>query len=95
MLAAPGGTVIVGGYRQKTNFIDSPSDFFLARFDRKGELDEEFGDGGTVTSDFESDIEFGFGVGLTSTGEIVLAGQSSTTAGGSFTSSVLIARYQN
>ena len=95
VLAAAGGKVVVGGYRQKTNLADSPSDFFLARFDRKGELDQSFGDNGTVTSDFGSDSEYAPALAQTSTGEIVLAGSTSSRPGGTFISSVLIARYQD
>ena len=49
------------------------NDFALARYSRDGQLDQAFGVGGKVVSDFSS-IDQAYGVALDSNGKIVLAG---------------------
>src|SRR4030095_7697746 len=49
------------------------NDFALARYSSDGQLDQTFGVGGKVVSDFSS-IDQAYGVALDSNGRIVLAG---------------------
>ncbi|MBI4660184.1 MAG: hypothetical protein HY735_15195 [Verrucomicrobia bacterium] len=63
------------------------SDFALARYNSDGSLDESFGAGGKVTTDFNAGEDFGRSVAIQSDGKIVVAG----VAGGSFA----LARYRS
>lgn len=63
------GKLVVGG---RTGEYPE-NDFALARYSSDGQLDQSFGVGGKVVSDFSS-IDQAYGVALDSNGKIVVAG---------------------
>ena len=66
-----GGKIVVAGV---TNSGGPDTDFALARYNRDGSLDESFGHGGKVTTDFLGSADFAFAVTLQPDGKIVVAG---------------------
>jgi uncharacterized delta-60 repeat protein len=79
--ALPGGKILVAGY--------SETDFALARYDANGNLDQTFGNGGRVTTDFGGSTDTAFSMALQSDNKVVLAGEVFTN--GTFNSG--LARY--
>lgn len=67
------GKLVVGGY----GYIGGETDFALARYLRDGSLDDQFGVGGKVTTDFGSSYDYIFGLALQADGKIVAAGWAS------------------
>lgn len=55
---------------------DVESDFLLARVNGDGSLDEDFGDGGIVATDFGASSDRANGIDLAADGHIVVAGRS-------------------
>jgi uncharacterized delta-60 repeat protein len=66
-IQADGKTVVVGY---------SNSDFALVRYNADGSLDNSFGSGGKVTTDFGGSSDQAFGVAVDADGKIVVAGYS-------------------
>jgi len=66
-----GKIVVAGSAGSEEN-----SNFAVARYNRDGSLDVNFGTGGTVTTDFGGDLDFGSAVTLQKDGKIVVAGSS-------------------
>jgi len=67
---AADGKLVVGGYTQKGGL----SDFAVARYNPDGSLDNTFGVGGMVTTDFNSKYERAFSLVIAPDGKILLAG---------------------
>ena len=61
------GKIVLAGY--------SNGNFGIARFSAEGALDESFGDGGRVVTDFDA-ADYGYGVAIQADGKIVVAGSS-------------------
>jgi uncharacterized delta-60 repeat protein len=66
----PDGKIVVGGYA----FLDTNSDFALARYLPDGSLDPSFGGDGTILTDFENKNDLGKAVALQPDGRILMAG---------------------
>ena len=66
------------------------SKFALARYNRNGSLDTSFGTRGRVTTDFTSNADSAFGLGIQTNGKIVIAGES---GGGGANPRFALARY--
>ena len=83
----PNGKIVVGGLARSN---DNP-DFALARYNPDGSLDNTFGDGGKVTTDFFGEFDEASDVALLPNGKIVVVGATR----GSNTASVdfAVARY--
>ena len=62
----PDGKIIVAG--------ESFHDFAVARYNSDGRLDDSFGDGGIVTTDFGGESAAGYAVAIQADGKIVVAG---------------------
>ncbi len=67
----------------------SNDDFALARYTSSGSLDNTFGTGGKVITDFASNWDYGFSIAIQSDGKIVVAGQASNGSN----NDVALARY--
>jgi uncharacterized delta-60 repeat protein len=69
------GKIVTAGYVRR-NLADPsyPADFALARFNADGTPDLDFGVGGNVTTDIESDSDQAAGVAIQADGRIVAAG---------------------
>lgn len=66
------GKIVVAG----TSHNGTNTDFSLVRYNSDGNLDNTFGSGGIVTTDFGSDYDYGSSVAIQSNGKIVVAGYS-------------------
>jgi uncharacterized delta-60 repeat protein len=55
--------------------------FALARYNVDGTLDTSFGDGGKITTNFTSGLDFAFGVEIQADGKIVAAGRAGGSGG--------------
>lgn len=77
----PGGKLLVAG-SVTANPLTGDRDFFLARFDSDGKLDETFGEAGRVLTDFGGRYDQANALMLQPDGVILLAGQSSAQADG-------------
>jgi uncharacterized delta-60 repeat protein len=66
------GKIIVAG----SSANDKPWDFALARYNTNGSLDNTFGAGGLVTTDFGNSYDLGVSVVMQLDGKIILAGRS-------------------
>ncbi len=66
----PDGKIVVAGYA----WSGSSWDFALARYERNGALDPQFGSVGTVLTDFGSSTDLANGLALQPDGKIVVAG---------------------
>lgn len=85
----PDGKIVVAGqaFAGRTA-VDR--DFALARYNRDGSLDAEFGDNGKVTTDFfDGSLDEAHAVAVQEDDKIVLAGRAKTSAGDDFA----LARY--
>ena len=72
-LESSGAIVAAGQASQEPGGADQSSDVALARYLVGGELDEDFGDAGTTTTDFGSYFDQAHGVALQTDGKIVLS----------------------
>lgn len=70
------GRIVVAGYSQNTQ---GNNDFAMARYLDNGDLDEAFGNGGKVTTDFSNSVDYGHSCAIDSTGSIILAGSSGSS----------------
>ncbi|MDO8541473.1 MAG: PKD domain-containing protein [Opitutaceae bacterium] len=79
------GKIVAAGYGNP--LASGNSDFALVRYNTDGTLDTTFGVGGTgkVTTNFETNADYGFSAAIQSDGKIVVAGES--------TSDFALARY--
>lgn len=68
-------------------------DFVIARYDRHGSLDQSFGNGGVVFTDFSMRDDFAFSVAVRPNGRIVVAGTSGNVIG-SNENDFALARYE-
>ena len=73
------GTILVGGSSRAGG---STEDWAVARYTSTGALDNSFGTGGKVTTDFVGNMDMLYGIGVQSDGRIVAAGWSRSTTGG-------------
>jgi uncharacterized delta-60 repeat protein len=84
VLASKGAIVASGHAEEFPGDADQASDVALARYDADGALDAEFGEAGTVRTDFGSYFDEADGMALQPDGRIVVAGHyldgSSNTA---------------
>jgi uncharacterized delta-60 repeat protein len=72
ILVQPDGKIVVAGQRTPMN---SFADFLLVRYTTSGALDQSFGNGGSVSTDFQPGwADLAFGVALAPGGKIVAAG---------------------
>ena len=72
ILIQPDGKIVVAGQRTP---MSSYADFLLVRYTTSGALDQTFGNGGSVSTDFQPDwSDIAFGVALAPGGKIVAAG---------------------
>jgi len=86
----PDGKIVGAGLAQATP-TPFTFDFAVVRYDTEGNLDEDFGTGGKVMTDFASDSkDQGRGVVVQSSGRIVVAGQTEMGS----VSSVALAGYK-
>ncbi len=69
----PNGKIVVAG---KSGWVigSSVDDFALARYERDGTLDQSFGSGGLVTTDFSAYTDEAKGVTILPSGRIIVAG---------------------
>lgn len=70
---ATDGKILVAGYSADTS---GPADFALARLDATGALDQTFGAGGKVVTDFVGAQDRAFAIALRDDGKILVAGSS-------------------
>ncbi|HEY6836096.1 MAG TPA: PASTA domain-containing protein [Gaiellaceae bacterium] len=84
-LQRDGKIVVAGAAHTGSNW-----DFALARYTSRGRLDQSFGRGGTVTTDFGSDYDYAFAMKIQPDGKIVVAGWTNGSGGGH----VALARYR-
>lgn len=68
------GKIVAAGYANPSGQFNP--DFALARFNSNGGLDNSFGSGGKVTTDFAGNSDTVYAVGLQSDGKIIAAGES-------------------
>jgi uncharacterized delta-60 repeat protein len=90
MVIQPNGSIVVGGTAQKSNAIEPPAEFALARLTSAGKLDATFGSGGKVLTAFTAS---GGGIDsllLQSNGDLIATGSTDT---GKNTYYVTLARY--
>ena len=72
MVIQPDGKLVVSG---STRQLGSYADFLVARYTTSGALDQSFGSGGIVSTDFQPDwTDWAYGVALGPGGKIVAAG---------------------
>ena len=71
LVLQPDGKMIVTGV--------ACNDFALARFNEDGSLDESFGDGGWVTTDFFRDADYASSIALERDGKIIVSGSAYIT----------------
>lgn len=84
----PDGKLVVAGYRADSNF---DLDFALVRYHANGSLDNSFGTGGKVTTDFFGSDDQGFALLRQPNGKLIVAGAAINTK--SFESEFALARY--
>ena len=82
----PDGKIVVAGFTS----ITGRGDFALARYNRDGTLDDSFGTGGTVTTDFVAgSLDQALSVAIQADGKIVAAGTAAINGNSDFA----LARY--
>jgi uncharacterized delta-60 repeat protein len=90
--AQPDGKLIAAG---GAGLADGTDDFALARYNPDGSLDQTFGVGGRVTTDFFGHIDFANGVAIQpSDGKIVAVGVAVKPVSDHFETYYALARYQ-
>lgn len=91
LVILPDGRLVIGGYQETSG----AGDFLLVRLTQNGWLDEAFGDGGRVLTEFGTTSaprdDRALDLGATAEGEIVLAGYSQGATG----SEMALARYDS
>ena len=75
----PDGSIVVVGIVDDGGANDE--NFGVQRYDSNGILDTDFGDEGTVTTDFNGGTDRAYGVAVQGDGKIVVAGQASDVDG--------------
>jgi uncharacterized delta-60 repeat protein len=89
----PDGKLVVAG---STRPFGGQSDFGLVRFNGDGTLDQTFGTGGRIATDFFGQDDAAFALGFQSDGKLVAAGATVTpTTGGPIITDFAIARYND
>jgi uncharacterized delta-60 repeat protein len=78
------GKIVAVGHR-----FSGTNDFAVIRYNSDGNLDSSFGTGGTVYTDFDGASDFAYDLAIESSGNIIVAGDSSLASG----QSVAIAKY--
>ncbi|HEX5735270.1 MAG TPA: BACON domain-containing carbohydrate-binding protein [Blastocatellia bacterium] len=78
-LQSDGKVVVAGGTRTD----ETEADFALVRYNSDGSLDDSFGSGGRITTDFFGEEDIAWGVALQSNGKIVVSGEAETDLTGS------------
>lgn len=86
------GKIIAGGFTQAVANDDSSRDFALVRYNSDGTLDQTFGNGGRVTTDFNSNRNEINALALQTDGKIVAIGLGRSASGSII---VAIARYNS
>lgn len=76
------GKIVVAGY----SYGNTYNDFALVRYNLDGSLDNSFGTGGKVTTDFGNSFDYAYSIAIQSDGKIVAAGKGDGFA---------LARYNN
>ena len=71
LVLQPDGKLVVAG---STKFEDTGVDFVLARYNPDGSLDESFGSGGVVSTDFNGSVDVANAITLQEDGKLVAAG---------------------
>jgi uncharacterized delta-60 repeat protein/CSLREA domain-containing protein len=67
----PDGKIVVAGF----SYVSGDYDFAVARYHGSdGSLDDTFGSGGTVTTDFDDHGDYGYGLAIQPDGKIVVVG---------------------
>ncbi len=79
------GKIVAAGFARNT----ANEDFALARYNTDGSLDNSFGTGGKVTTQFENSFEIAYAVAIQADGKIIAAGYSHIGA----TEEFALARY--
>ena len=87
----PDGRLIVGGYVEYGN--GAPQDFGLARLNRDGTLDANFGSSGRAITSLGSGADIGRDLLIQPDGKIVLAGYSDSPSGGFSNPDFALVRY--
>jgi len=78
----PDGKAVVVGATDSNPFdINSLDDFALARYEVGGSLDQSFGDGGKVTTDFAESFDQANAVAVQEDGKVVVAGVTESGSG--------------
>jgi len=86
----PDGKIVLAGYAQHGD--DNPTaDFALARYKLNGDLDQGFGSGGKVTTDFFGGEDVAYAIAIQSDGKLVVAGLAFNSGAGS--TDFALARY--
>jgi uncharacterized delta-60 repeat protein len=91
LVSQENGKIIIAGYAMEDVSDPSRSDVLLARYNPNGSLDDTFGEGGILISDYGRRGERASAVGLQPSGEIVVAG----AIDGYQKSLFLVSRYLN
>src|SRR5262249_22993643 len=89
-VATVGDKIVVGGQGHIKKYS---SVFALARFNSDGSLDQTFGSGGTVLTDFANGGEYALEMAVQTDGKIVLSGLHLTHTGKSSLWEFAVARY--
>ena len=76
-----GKAVVVGATNSNPFDINSSDDFALARYEVDGSLDQSFGDGGKVTTDFGDSFDQAEAVAVQDDGKVVVAGVTESGSG--------------
>lgn len=84
------GKIVVAGF---TTGSSAPTDFALARYNADGSLDASFGNGGKLTTDFATRLDYAGSIAIQTDGKIVVAGATASTLGSVYTSDFALARY--
>ena len=80
-IQADGKAVVVGATNSNPFDINSSDDFALARYEVGGSLDQSFGDGGKVTTDFADSFDQAEAVAVQDDGKVVVAGVTESGSG--------------
>ncbi len=91
MLVQPDGKILMIGYADY-GASQNERDFALVRFLPNGELDDSFGNGGKVLTDFDQSHDSGYDAVLQDDGKIIVVGVAET-GGPSFPDDIAICRY--
>lgn len=76
------GRIVVAGLVSGVASVESTFDFGVARLMSDGALDASFGNGGTLTFDFENDLDYALDVVIDQDDRILLGGIATSSAGG-------------